>query len=222
MQLMFHLLNVSLHLWLIRVGEYLRSFAESVGGPGIFLVAVGDSSFLSIPEGNDVLIVILSTGRTWSQMAYYVGMTILGSVIGCIFLFWVGRKGGSPLLHKRFSQKNIDRAEGLFRKYGSWAVVLPSILPPPCPFKIFVLIAGVFRMSPPTFVISVVIGRTIRYSIWGILAVVYGNAVKDYMQNNLPMIGMLLFIFLIAIISLVVLSYFRRSRQGEQRGRDAA
>ena len=77
-------------------------------------------------------------------------------------------------------------------------------------------------MSLPTFVISVVIGRTIRYFMWGILAVVYGNAVKDYMQNNLPMIGMLLFIFLIAIISLVVLSYFRRSREGEQRGRDVA
>ncbi len=214
--------SVSLHLWLVKIAGSLRTFAETVGGPGIFLVAVGDSSFLSIPEGNDLLIVILSIGKTWSQMAYYVGMTIMGSVLGCIVLYSVGRKGGNPLLHKRFSEKSIDRAERLFHRYGGLAVTLPSILPPPCPFKVFVLIAGVFRMSLPKFVISVVIGRTVRYFTWGILAVLYGSAVKDYMQNNVPMIGIVLFIFLIAMISLVVLSYFRRARHDEHPGRSAA
>ncbi len=215
-------LSVSLHLWLVKIGGSLRAFAETVGGPGIFLVAAADSSFLSIPEGNDFLIVILSIGKTWSQMAYYVGMTIVGSVLGCIVLYSVGRKGGSPLLHKKFSEKNIERAERLFRKFGGLAVTLPSILPPPCQFKVFVLIAGVFRMSLPRFVISVIIGRTVRYFMWGILAVLYGNAVKEYMQNNLPTIGMVLFIFLIVMISLVLFSYFRRARQREHPGRSAA
>ena len=63
------------------------------GGLGVMLLAIADSSFLSVPEGNDLLIVILSAGKSWGTMAYYVGMTTIGSVIGCILLYSVGRKG---------------------------------------------------------------------------------------------------------------------------------
>jgi len=122
-----------------------------------------------------------------------VGMTILGSVIGCLLLYWLGSKGGSPKLRRKFSEKSIDRAEKLFERYGALTVVISSILPPPTPFKIFVLTAGVFRLNKTEFLTAVVIGRTIRYSIWGILAVLYGNSVRTYMQQNLNLMGMILF-----------------------------
>src|SRR5689334_19009403 len=94
---------ILLQSWLAHMGEALHQIATTLGAPGMFLVAVADSSFLSIPEGNDLLIVILSMGKPWGRVVYYVLMTSLGSILGCVLLYTVGRKGGSPLLRRRFS-----------------------------------------------------------------------------------------------------------------------
>jgi membrane protein DedA with SNARE-associated domain len=188
-----HLVLLASQYWLAKAGSFLGDVAAKLGGPGVMLLAVSDSSFLSFPEGNDVLIVVLSSGSSWGRMIYYVGMTILGSIMGCLLLYLAGSKGGSPLLRRRFSEQNVARAQRLFEKYGLLTVTVPSILPPPTPFKIFVLSAGVFRLNLAKFLTAVAVGRTIRYFIWGILAVVYGNSVKVYMQNNLNKVGMILF-----------------------------
>jgi membrane protein DedA with SNARE-associated domain len=198
--------------WLASLGNSIYALITSLGGPGVLLLAIGDSSFLSVPEGNDLLIVILSAGRSWGHMAYFVGMTIVGSVIGCVLLYSIGRKGGSPMLRRRFSAQNIERAEKLFEKYGLLTVVIPSILPPPMPFKIFVLSAGVFRLNALEFLTAVVIGRTMRYSMWGILAVLYGNSVKMFMQENLDLIGMILFGGFALLLMGTFAYYLRRMR----------
>ena len=169
------------------------------------LLAILDSSFLTIPEGNDLLIVILSAGKSWGTMAYYVGMTTIGSVIGCFLLYSVGRKGGSPLLKRRFSAEKIERAEKLFKRYGILTVIVPSILPPPLPFKVFVLSAGVFRLNILSFLVAVVIGRTIRYSIWGVLAVLYGNPVKRFMEQNLGEVGIVFAAAFVLVGALIVI-----------------
>ena len=126
--------------WLIKLGGSITAAISSLGGIGVMILAIADSSFLTVPEGNDLLIVILSAGKSWGNMAYYVSMTVLGSVIGCFLLYSIGRKGGSPLLRRRFAQAKIDRAELLFKKYGILTVLIPNILPPPLPFKILFLV----------------------------------------------------------------------------------
>ncbi len=204
--------------WLAKLGGYAGALISKIGGPGVMLLAIGDSSFLSLLEGNDLLIVILSAGNSWGHMAYFVGMTVIGSVIGCLLLYSIGRKGGSPMLRRRFSRHSIDSAEKLYERYGAFTVVIASILPPPMPFKIFVLSAGVFRLPAPGFLAAVLIGRTIRYSIWGILAVLYGNSVKLYMQKNLNIIGMILFggfALAIAISAAYYIRRFRETRSGK-------
>jgi len=195
-----------------KIGSLLHSIATTLGGPGLLLIAIADSSFLSLPEGNDILIVILSTGKGWGRMAYYVSMTTIGSIIGCLLLYAVGRRGGSPLLHRRFSSETVDWAERLFEKYGILTVIVPSILPPPCPFKVFVLIAGVFSLPTWKFILAVAIGRTTRYAMWGILAVLYGDRVRVYIQQNLPLVGMLLFAAFGLILACLLLIYMRRRR----------
>jgi membrane protein DedA with SNARE-associated domain len=208
---------ISLPGWLAKVGSAIRDFAFNLQGPGLFLVALADSSFLTIPEGNDLLIVVLSTGNSWERMAYYVGMTTLGSLAGCLLLYLVGRRGGNPLLRRRFSEANIARVERLFDRYGVLTIAVPCLLPPPCPFKIFVLSAGVFRLSVSRFLTAVAIGRTVRYSMWGILAVLYGNSVKIFMQQHLTRIGMMLFGFflLCCLAGLAFLIYrSRRAKTG--------
>jgi membrane protein YqaA with SNARE-associated domain len=211
-----------MHDWILHFGVFLQWVAQRLQGPGIFLVAIADSSFLSLPEGNDLLIVMLSTNAKWEHMAYYVMMTIAGSICGCLLLYFVGKKGGSVLLRKKFPRKDIERAERLFEKYGLLTVAVPSILPPPCPFKIFVLSAGVFRLKTREFITAVVIGRTIRYSMWGILAVLYGNAVKVYMENNLRIAGTIIFVAFLLLAALTVVFYIRRSREMKREAESGA
>ena len=76
-------------------------------------------------------------------MLYYALLATLGSVAGCLVLFLLARKGGEAFLRKRLHERHVDRATAVFRKYGLLAVLVPSLLPPPVPFKIFVLAAGV-------------------------------------------------------------------------------
>ena len=202
--------------WLKTAFAFLYDVALALGGPGLFLIAVADSSFLSLPEGNDLLIVILSTGQTWEVMGYYASMTILGSVTGCCLLFFVGRRGGR-FLTRRVSEKRMRRAETAYRKWGIWSILVPSIMPPPTPFKIFVLWAGMFGVPLRKFIVAVLIGRSIRYYMWGVLAVLYGERARYFLENNLKLVGVILFVLLLVAILAVVLM---RLRSREERRED--
>ena len=202
--------------WLKTAFAFLYDVALALGGPGLFLIAVADSSFLSLPEGNDLLIVILSTGQTWEVMGYYASMTILGSVTGCCLLFFVGRRGGR-FLTRRVSEKRMRRAETAYRKWGIWSILVPSIMPPPTPFKIFVLWAGMFGVPLRKFIVAVLIGRSIRYYMWGVLAVLYGERARYFLENNLKLVGVILSVLLLGAILAVVLM---RLRSREERRED--
>lgn len=192
------------------IGAGLYSVAQTLGGPGLFLVALADSSFLSLPEGNDLLIVVLSTGQTWSVMTYYVVMTVLGSIAGCSLLYYFGRRGGG-FIERRVKKLSLARVEAQYQKWGLWAIIVPSILPPPTPFKAFVLSAGVFKVPFKRFLVAVSIGRSIRYFMWGILAVLYGEWTKHFIENNLGTVGLILLgAILVAIASYFV---FRRTQR---------
>ncbi len=192
--------------------QVLYQFVLSLGGPGLLLLALADSSFLSIPEGNDLLIVVLSTGQTWRAMAYYVSMTTIGSVIGCSLLYMVGRHGGRYVT-KRVSSRRIERAGQLYRRWGSFAIIVPSILPPPTPFKVFVLSAGVFGIAFPKFILAVLFGRSLRYSMWGILALLYGERAKHFLETHLHLVGLIL---LVLFLVLIVGYLFYRKRKGRR------
>jgi membrane protein YqaA with SNARE-associated domain len=108
----------------------------------------------------------------------------LGSIAGCLIMYVIGRKGGAALVGKRFARASVDRTMAAFNRYGMMAVLIPSILPPPAPFKIFVLLAGVAGISTPRFIAAVAIGRGARYAVLGFLAVRYGDRAMAYMHEN--------------------------------------
>jgi len=195
--------------------EHAYEFIADLGGPGLFMIALADSSFLSLPEGNDVLIVVLSTGQNWGLMTYYVLMTTFGSVCGCSVLYSVGRRGGK-FMETRLKGEKAEEMKAMYRRWGTWSVLIPSILPPPTPFKVFVLSAGLFRIPFPKFLLSVVIGRSIRYFMWGILAVLYGEVVGEFIEENLPLVGSVLFLLLIAILSSYAVKWFRERKKVPQ------
>jgi len=171
--------------------EWIKDFAISLGGPGLFVIAFLDSSFLSFPEVNDLLIIWLTTQHK-ERMIYYALMTTLGSVTGCLALYALARKGGEAFLRKRFNPTYVERAMATFRRYGLLAILIPSILPPPTPFKIFVLAAGVAKVRPFDFIVAIAIGRGLRYFGEGLLAVYYGDQAADFLRQNARTVGLAL------------------------------
>jgi membrane protein YqaA with SNARE-associated domain len=166
-----------------RITAWIEAFALGIGGPGLFIIAFLDSSFLSFPEVNDLLIVLMVINHP-HRMVYYATLATLGSVAGCLALYFVGRKGGSAFLQRRFSGGAVERASALMRKYGALALIVPALLPPPAPFKIFVLLGGVAQIPLKTFVAAIAFGRGVRYFGEGILAVMYGKQALNYIHEN--------------------------------------
>jgi membrane protein YqaA with SNARE-associated domain len=168
------------------MGEFVdqvRRFALALGAPGLFLVSFLDSSFLPLPGITDLLLVVMVT-RNPDAVLWYVALTVIGSVGGCLLLHYVGRKGGEALVRKRFTGKRVEWAMGALRNNGVMAMLLPSLLPPPSPFKLFVLLAGVVGISIPRFVTAIAIGRGLRYLALGYLSVKYGERATTYMREN--------------------------------------
>ncbi|MCI0624322.1 MAG: VTT domain-containing protein [Acidobacteria bacterium] len=196
----------------LKIQSYFLALTGPLGGWALLLIALFDSSFLSLPEVNDILIITLSL-KNPEKMLYYCTMTTLGSILGCLVLFTVGRKGGQVLLRKKFADEHILKVARWYAKYGVFAVMIPSILPPPTPFKIFVLFAGAFRISVGKFVFAITAGRGFRYFLEGFLAVKYGEQAKEYMHQNYPYIA-LGAVLVIGIGALAVFLY-RRNRSAK-------
>ena len=138
-----------------------------IGGPGLSFIAFLDSSFLSLPEINDILIVTMVMQHP-QRLVFYAAMATLGSVAGC--LRSTDRpQGGEALLAGGSTRRGRARAR-VFRSYGVVAIFVPAILPPPAPFKIFVLLAGVSRVNPWIFAVPSRPGRGVRYGE-GLLAI---------------------------------------------------
>jgi len=189
-----------------RVLAWIQGFAESLGGSGLFIIAFLDSSFLSFPEASDALIVLLTVQHP-ERMIFYALTTTIGSVSGCYALYSVGRRGGEGFLRKRFHERHIERAMGTFRRHGMLSVLVPSLLPPPMPFKIFVLAAGVSGMSNADFLIAVATGRGIRFFGIGLLALWKGQEAIAWLHDNAATVGIVL---AVAIVVVAAVSIWRK------------
>jgi membrane protein YqaA with SNARE-associated domain len=168
---------------------WIQGIAVTWGGPGLLVIGFLDSSFLSLPEVNDLLIIFMVT-RHKHLLLYYSLMATIGSVLGCLALYGVARKGGEAFLRKRFKASHVESGLNLYRKYGLLVVIVPALLPPPAPFKIFVLLAGVAAVPVWQFVTAVFIARFIRYFGEGLLAVYYGDAAGEFVRAHAKEIGL--------------------------------
>ena len=166
-----------------RIVIWIQAFALGIGGPGLFVVAFLDSSFLSLPEINDLLVVMLVIEHK-TRMPYYALMATLGSVAGCLVLYSVGRTGGEALVRRRFGGPRMARALALSKRYGVFAIAVPAILPPPAPFKIFVLLAGVAAVPLWQFATTIALARGFRYFAIGVLSVRYGDDAIAFIEAN--------------------------------------
>src|SRR5918996_588655 len=173
--------------WLAAIARWLEvnviGLPIYLAAPAMIIIGALDSSLLSLPEINDYLVV----GRCFkdpSAAFYFPLFAATGSVIGCNLLYTIVRRGGQAVLRKRFKLKQIKRVERAYERFGFLAIGIPAILPPPLPFKIFVATAGALEYPRWKFLLTVMIARSFRYYVEGILAVFYGRRVLLFLKDN--------------------------------------
>lgn len=202
--------------WLRAIGKWLEQYVISVpiyyAAPAMIVIGALDSSLLSLPEINDYLVV----GRCYkypSAVFYFPLFAAFGSVLGCWLLYSIMRKGGQAVLRKRFKAESIQRVEQAYARFGFLAIAVPAILPPPLPFKIFVATAGTLEYPRWKFLLTVMIARSFRYYVEGILAVFYGRRVLSFMKDNGIVILSIVACVIIVAIAIYILVNRKRTEK---------
>src|SRR5580700_2935752 len=184
----------------IRLPLWLAKMVAVMGGGGLFAATFLDSSVLSLPFVADALVIGLSVQKP-ARMPYYCAMAALGSLAGCIWIYWLAKKGGEAFFH-RHARGGAAQARRWVQSHAFLSAFVPGMLPPPFPFKAFVLAEGVFQVPLRTFVLALLLARGVRYGIEGILAVRYGDAVLTLLIAHksafaLSFLALLLVLYLI-------------------------
>jgi membrane protein YqaA with SNARE-associated domain len=188
-----------------KLSHWLLSF-----GPfGLLAIAFLDSVLVPIPGGVDAMLLLLAASRP-SWVLIYVAAAMIGSTAGCVGLYKISERAGHRALN-RFSEKKQKRVKDLIDRYDVLSVLVASVLPPPFPFKLFVVTAGVFRLNLLKFTIAVAVGRTFRYLLEGYLAARYGEHAKEILAHYYPSIG-------IGVAALIIIFFAGRNllRRGSQ------
>lgn len=166
----------------IQFRSWLKLMLPALGGVGLLLSAFIDSSFLPLPLVTDLLLMELSS-RHPLRMPYYAAMAAIGSLVGCIWIYWLARKGGQAYYQK--SQGHPPgRIRTLIQEHPMASVFLPAIAPFPVPFKPFVIAQGVFQVPIATFVIGTLLGRGALFFAEGLLGARYGTAAKQFVLDQ--------------------------------------
>ena len=166
----------------IHLPPWLQAMVASTGGLGLFVIAFLDSSVLTFPVINDLLLIDLSI-RYPSRMPYYAGMATLGSVGGCLLLYSIARKGGEAMFHKHAGPR-ARHIHAWINRNGFLSILVTALMPPPTPFKVFVIAAGALEMPVRTFVLGLLAARAIRYFGEGFLAIRYGDQAGQFLLNH--------------------------------------
>ena len=145
------------------------------------------------------MLLLTTTHPRW--MVFYALVATAGSACGCWILYLVSRRAGSRAL-ARFSEAKQKRVKHWIDRYDMLSVLVATLLPPPFPFKLFVVTAGVFRFSLLRFMIAIIAGRAFRFLLEGYFAVRYGAEAKAILAKYYPWIGLA---FALGIVLFVVL-----------------
>ena len=187
----------------VKLPGWLQHLVATLGGAGLFAVAFLDSSVLSFPVVTDLLVIEESV-QNHARMPYYAVMATIGSLAGCIWLYLIARKGGEAM-YRRHAGDWAESIRGWVSRNAFLSAFVPSLLPPPLPFKAFIVAEGVFQVPLRTFVIALLLGRGLRYFAEGFLAVRYGDEATVFLLEHgraagLITVGVVLVLYFIARI----------------------
>jgi membrane protein YqaA with SNARE-associated domain len=187
-------LALSLNGW----KQKIIALASGLGAPGLLLISFLDSSVLSFPIINDLLLIQLSM-QNHARMPLYALMAATGSVMGCVVLYFLARMGGEAYFHRKAGAR-AHAIRHWVERNGFGGMLIAALLPPPTPFKIFVFAAGAFEAPVLGFTAAITLARLFRYFGVGYLAVRYGADAMPYLvAHKLLLTGL--------AVALVAISY---------------
>ncbi|MDT7807585.1 MAG: hypothetical protein QOJ70_1398 [Acidobacteriota bacterium] len=199
-----------LSLWL---QAFIVSVPIYVAAPAMVVIGTLDSSLLSLPEINDYLVVARCISDPKSVF-YFPLFAAGGSVLGCLLLYTIMRRGGQAVMRRRFSAENIAKVERAYARFGFLALAVPALLPPPMPFKIFVATAGALEYPRWRFVLTVMIARSVRYTVEGVLVILYGRKVLRFVRvNGLFILSVTTALLIAGVAVYVIFKHIRTPRQ---------
>jgi membrane protein YqaA with SNARE-associated domain len=172
---------------------------KTLGAWGVFIISILDASAFGVPM--DPLVatyVFANPHKAW----IYCLAGALGSALGSIVPFALGRAGGELFLLKRIDEARLKRIRDRFERQEFLALLVPAMLPPPTPFKLFVFSAGVFEMKFPAFLLAIIIGRLIRFGVLSVLTIMFGERIVDQIKNLLHVHPAVLVLIVIVLILL--------------------
>jgi membrane protein YqaA with SNARE-associated domain len=192
-----------------RYTAFIWAVLKPLGAWGVFGIAFVDAAFMGIPMDPVV------AGYVWADRGHfwmYILMASAGSALGSLPLYLIGYKGGELLLAKRISKQRMEKIRDRFEKQEFFALMIPSMLPPPTPFKAFVLSAGVFEMHVTAFLGAIFLGRVLRFGILSALVLAFGphvvSLVGMLVREHLP-----LTIAAVVLIAVAIYVVYRLLRQ---------
>jgi membrane protein YqaA with SNARE-associated domain len=184
--------------FLVKITAWI-AVLKTLGAWGVFLLAAIDSAAIPIPL--DALVA----GYVFSNPAgawLYCFAGAAGSALGSLVPYYLGRAGGELFLLKRIDEARLQRIRDRFERQEFLALMVPAMLPPPTPFKLFVFAAGVFEMKVHLFLLAIVGGRLVRFGILSLLTVVFGPQIVSRVKNLFrvhPSLAILLILAVAAI-----------------------
>ena len=165
---------------LSRYTGFLWGLLQPLGIWGVFVISAMDAAAFGLPM--DVVIA----GYVYqhpSQFLIYVTLASAGSALGSSVLYWIGYEGGEKLLRKRMSPEKFEKIHSSFERHEFWALMFPAMLPPPTPFKLFVLSAAVFEMNFWHFLLAIFAGRFVRFLALSLLTLKFGPRFVEWSGN---------------------------------------
>ena len=152
--------------------------ATPYGGLALFAIAFAESSFFPVPP--DVLLIPLALANTpWALL--FAAIATAGSTVGGILGYYIGDKGGRPLLQRFFKAEKVALVQGYYRRYDVWAVGMAGFTP--IPYKLFSISAGAFGLDLKRFILASIVGRGGRFFLVGLAILVFGEAVKAFLDE---------------------------------------
>jgi membrane protein YqaA with SNARE-associated domain len=159
---------------LARYSAWILGLLKVLGLWGPFVIAFADSALLGMPVDFIVGTYVYQDRR---RFLLYVAMASLGSALGSIPLYIIGYLGGEKVLRKRISEERFLKIHQSFEKHEFWALMFPGMMPPPMPFKLFVLGAAVFEMRFRDFMVAIFLGRFVRFGVLSALVLWFGPGI---------------------------------------------
>jgi membrane protein YqaA with SNARE-associated domain len=156
---------------LSRYTAFLWALLKPLGAWGVLVVGAVDGAFLGLPVD---AVVAGYVYQNHGRFVLYALMASAGSALGSIVIYLIGYKGGEELLRKRIPEARFEKIHAAFDKHPFWSLMLPAMLPPPTPFKLFVLAAAVSEMGFTRFLLAIFSGRMVRFLVLGLLTIRFG------------------------------------------------